>query len=148
MIGFVSAISSALAVIVLVVIATLLAFVQAIMPTTGLVRINDVKYRYVMESSYIEPQLIREVILKTEVAGIDDRVISYQNGCTYGFNSSERQMTEISTYNYITMTQYFDDAIPVAPMYTIAEKEVFNTCFIDINLNPIEETQQEESANG
>ncbi|ROV59503.1 hypothetical protein EGH82_13465 [Vibrio ponticus] len=144
MIGFVSAISSALAVIVLVVIATLIAFVQAIMPETGLVKINDEKYRYVMESSYVDANLIREVIMQSEVIDIDQRVISYQNGCNYGFNSTQRQMEEIGTFNYIKMTQYFADSVPVAPMFTIEESEMFNTCFIDINLSPlVSETIQE-----
>lgn len=136
MIGFISAISSALAVIILVVISSLLAFVQAMMPATGIVRLSDVKYRYVMESSYINPELIREVIIQSENIGIGDRVISYQNGCNYGFNANERQMLEISTFNYISLAQYFDGTVPIESMYLFEEKEVLNSCFIDINLSP------------
>lgn len=148
MIGFISAISSALAVIILVVISSLLAFVQAMMPSTGIVRLSDVKYRYVMESNYIDADLIRSVIIKSKELGIAGKVISYQNGCSYGFNANERQMLEISTFNYITLTQYFDGTVPVNPMYTFEENEVINSCFIDINLSPITTKTSEESNNG
>ncbi len=147
MIGFVSAISSALAVIILVVISSLLGFVQAMMPASGIVRLSEVKYRYVMESSYLNADMIREVIIQSDILGIGDRIISYQNGCNYGFNAEERQMTEISTFNYISLTQYFEGTVPVESMYTFVEKNVINSCFIDINLSPLKKTMAQDKDN-
>ena len=60
MIGFVSAISASLAIIILVVISSLIGYVQSIMPAKGLIKIDELTYRYVMEGKFIEDKLIEE----------------------------------------------------------------------------------------
>ena len=89
MIGFVSAISASLAIIILVVISSLIGYVQSIMPAKGLIKIDELKYRYVMEGKFIEDKLIEEVVVQIENAGLASRVVSYQTGCNYGTNISK-----------------------------------------------------------
>jgi hypothetical protein len=135
MIGFVSAISSALAVIILVVIASLLGYIQSILPPEGLVKISDVKYRYIMEGYYLNDKFLQQVVVEMENLGFSERVISYQTGCNYGFNTDERQMTEIPTFNYILLGQYFGETIPIESIIIDEQKNAINNCFIDINLS-------------
>lgn len=136
MIGFVSAISSALAVIILVVIASLLGYIQSILPPEGLIKINEVKYRYIMDGYYLENKFLQQVVVEVENLGLSDRVISYQPGCNYGFNTDERQMTEIPTFNYIILTKYFGETIPIDSIIIDEQSQAINNCFVDINLSP------------
>jgi hypothetical protein len=135
-IGFVSAISAALAIIILVVISSLVGYVQSIMPAKGLIQLTDTKYRYVMEGKYVDNRLIEEVILQFDNVGISNRILSYQTGCNYGFNTQEREMLEVATYNYLTLGQYFDTSVPVDKVNNYSEPESLNVCFIDVNLRP------------
>lgn len=137
MIGFVSAISASLAIIILVVISSLIGYVQSIMPAKGLIKVDDLKYRYVMEGKFINDELLQNVIIEIDNAGFASRVTSYQTGCTYGFNTKQREMLEVSTYNYLVLNQYFSNSIAISNINNFKADEVFNTCFIDINLRPI-----------
>lgn len=134
MIGFVSAISASLAIIILVVIASLIGYVQSIMPTKGLIKISDTKYRYVMEGKFVNNALIEEVILEIENVGVSNRVISYQTGCNYGFNSNSREMLEVATYNYLVINQYFLESMKIESVNNSENINSINTCYIDINL--------------
>jgi hypothetical protein len=136
MIGFVSAISASLAVIILVSLASLVAFVQSILPASGLVKINDNKYRYVMEGQFLKNDLIEEVVTQIYNHGLSARVETYQNGCNYGFNIDQQQSHQISTYNYIVMNGFFQESTPVLEIVEETEKSKINVCFIDINLKP------------
>jgi len=136
MIGFVSAISASLAVIILVSLASLVAFVQSILPASGLVKINDNKYRYVMEGQFLKNDLIEEVVTQIYNHGLSTRVDNYQNGCNYGFNVDQQQSHQISTYNYIVMNGFFQESTPVLEIVEETEKSKINVCFIDINLKP------------
>ena len=137
MIGFVSAISAALAVIVLVVIATLLSFIDSLLPPVGLVKISEVKYRYIMEGYYVNDRFLEGVVREMEHLDLSARIVSYQPGCFYGFNAGERSMTEIPTFNHIMMGQYFDSSVAIEPIITYAQTDIINRCFIDINLSEI-----------
>jgi len=136
MIGFVSAISASLAVIILVSLASLVAFVQSILPASGLVKINDNKYRYVMEGQFLKNVLIEEVVTQIYNHGLSSRVETYQNGCNFGFNIDKQQSHQISTYNYIVMNGFFQESTPVLEIVEEVEKGKINVCFIDINLKP------------
>lgn len=137
MIGFVSAISASLAIIILVVISSLIGYVQSIMPAKGLIKIDELTYRYVMEGKFIEDKLIEEVVVQIENAGLASRVVSYQTGCNYGFNTVEREMLEVSTYNYLVLNQYFQESMKIGNTNNYEALEVINTCYIDINLRPL-----------
>ncbi|MBR7889799.1 hypothetical protein J9B83_12740 [Marinomonas sp. A79] len=134
MIGFVSAISASLAIIILVVISSLIGYVQSIMPAKGLVKIDENKYRYVMEGKFVNPDLLELVVIEIESAGIASRVTSYQNGCSYGFNTKQREMEEVATYNYLVLNQYFQKSLKIDTINNYKADDVLNTCYIDINL--------------
>lgn len=134
MIGFVSAISASLALIILVSIASLVAYVQSILPAYGLVKINDDKYRYYMEGQFINQALLEEIVGQAYNLGISDRITSYQNGCLYGFNLNKDGADQVSTFNYIVMNQFFQDSVPVGNILAMVDESKMNTCFVDINL--------------
>lgn len=136
MIGFVAAISASLAVITLVVISSLIAYIESILPEKGLIKINDSKYRYVMDRQFVNSELISLVVIKVDevLAESKERVVSYQTGCTYGFSKSKREVEEVSTYNHLVLSQYFLESVPVINSNSFQEDEVINTCYIDINI--------------
>jgi hypothetical protein len=134
MIGFVSAISASLAIIILVSLASLIAYVQSILPSYGLVKISDDKYRYYMDGQFVKPALIEDIVTQAYNLGISDRITSYQNGCLYGFNLNQEAADQISTFNYITMNQFFQDSVPVGSILALLDESKINACFVDINL--------------
>ncbi len=137
MIGFISAISASLAIIILVVISSLVNYVQSIMPTHGLIKIDEFKYRYVMDGQYVDDSLLKSIVVDVESAGLANRVTSYQTGCSYGFNAQKRVVEEISTYNFLVLNQYFLDAITIDKTNNFQADDVVNTCHVDINLRPL-----------
>lgn len=136
MIGFISAISACLAIITLVVISSLIGYIQSITPSKGLIKIDDSKYRYIMEGKFVSDDLIKTVLLEIESIDLSSRVISYQTGCSYGFNTNKREVEEVSTYNYLILSQYFSGSISIDTTNNFEADEVINTCYIDINLRP------------
>lgn len=134
MIGFVAAITASLAVIILVVIASLIGFVQSIMPTKGIIKIDELTYRYNMVTPYVSREMLNELVLTVSDMSFSDRIKSYQNGCNYGFNASEYEMKHIATYNYIATNQYFSGSYPVDHITLYIETDKFNNCYIDIHL--------------
>lgn len=134
MIGFVSALSASLAIMVLVVLSALIGYVQSILPSTGMIKISENKYRYFQKTIYLDAPLINEVVLQVETLGMTNRVTSYQSGCDHGFNHSDRQAFEVSTYNYLTLNNYFGEKVKIGNINVMENIETFNTCYIDINL--------------
>jgi hypothetical protein len=134
MIGFVAAITASLAVIILVVIASLIGFVQSIMPTSGIMKIDTLTYRYNLKTPYLNREKLQDLVLTISDMSFSDRIKSYQTGCNYGFNANEYEMTQISTYNYIAIHQFFDGSYPIDHLNMVAEPEKMNNCFIDIHL--------------
>ena len=106
MIGFVSAITASLAVIILVVISSLIGFVQSIMPSTGMVKISQVTYRYNQQTPYINEDILHDLVVTAEKMQISSRIKAFQIGCNYGFNASQYEMKHIATYNYIVINKY------------------------------------------
>ncbi|WP_375749702.1 hypothetical protein [Vibrio sp. HN007] len=134
MIGFVAAISASLAVIILVVIASLIGFVQSIMPTSGIIKIDEDTYRYNFKTPYVTRELLTELVLTIGDMSFSDRIKSYQIGCNYGFNTTEYEMTRIATFNYIATNQFFDNSYPVDNIVVEEEPERMNSCHMDIHL--------------
>lgn len=134
MIGFVAAISASLAVIILVVIASLIGFVQSIMPTTGLIKIDEYTYRYNQQTPYVTRELLTDLVLTVGDMSFSNRIKSYQIGCDYGFNANEYEMTRIATFNYIATNQFFSESYPVENAKVELEGEKMNSCHIDIHL--------------
>ncbi|WP_413283051.1 hypothetical protein [Vibrio sp. MA40-2] len=148
MIGFVAAITASLAVIILVVISSLIGFVQSIMPTTGIIKIDELTYRYNQKSPYVSKEILQDLVLTANDMSFGDRIKSYQNGCSYDFNANEYEMRHIATYNYIATHQFFDGAFPVEHIKIIAESEKINSCFIDIHVYPKAEGQIDDTVSG
>tara|TARA_B110001469_G_C9275814_1_gene153279 strand:+ start:71 stop:499 length:429 start_codon:yes stop_codon:yes gene_type:complete len=134
MIGFVSALTASLSVIILVVLAALIGFVESILPETGLIKVNDYKYRYIQENPFIQEDLINKVLLEIESMKLLDDVKSYQVKCQFGYNQNYRQASEIATFNYLAITNYLGDNVLVGNIDIIESKEGLNTCFIDVNI--------------
>lgn len=134
MIGFVAAITASLAVIILVVIASLIGFVQSIMPTTGVVKIDEFTYRYNLKTPYVNQEILQELVLTVSDMSFSDRIQSYQNGCNFGFNANEKEMKHIATYNYIMTHQFFAGSYPVDHINIISQNKKMNSCFIDIHV--------------
>ncbi|MDV7105620.1 hypothetical protein R3X26_14530 [Vibrio sp. TH_r3] len=149
MIGFVAAITASLAVIILVVISSLIGFVQSIMPTTGIIKIDELTYRYNQKSPYVSKEILQDLVLTANDMSFGDRIKSYQNGCSYDFNANEYEMRHIATYNYIATSQFFGDSFHVDHIKVIAEPEKINSCFIDIHVSPqVDEKNDDINNNG
>ncbi|GLO63423.1 hypothetical protein MACH09_39310 [Vibrio sp. MACH09] len=144
MIGFVAAISASLAVIILVVIASLIGFVQSIIPTTGLVKIDELTYRYNMQTPYVTRELLTDLVLTVGDMSISDRIKSYQTGCNYGFNTNEYEMTRIATFNYIATNQFFAGSYPVDNIKVVSQQDKMNSCYIDIHIFAEKEGENNE----
>lgn len=136
MIGFVAAITASLAVIILVVISSLIGFVQSIMPSTGLVKIDDLTYRYNLKASYVNHEILKDLVLTVDSMSFHSHVKSYQAGCTYGFNTNEYEMKRIATFNYIAVNQFFSGLYPIENIKLETQPDKMNNCFIDIHLLP------------
>ncbi|WED20667.1 hypothetical protein L3Q72_08385 [Vibrio sp. JC009] len=138
MIGFVAAITASLAVIILVVISSLIGFVQSIMPTTGLIKIDEVTYRYNLQTPYVSREVLKDLVLTVDGMSFNDRVKSYQTGCNFGFNTNENEMVHIATFNYISLNQFFAGSYPIEHINVVSQDDRMNSCFIDIHLFPEE----------
>lgn len=134
MIGFVSALSASLAIMVLVVLSALIGYVQSILPSSGMIKINEYKYRYFQTTIYLDAPLINEVVMQIEQLGMTNQVESYQSGCDFGFNHNDRQAFEVSTFNYLTLNNYFGEKVKIGNINVLENKETFNACYVDINL--------------
>ena len=133
MIGFVSAITASLAVIILVVISSLIGFVQSIMPSTGLVKVDGQTYRYNQVSPYISQEILRDVVLTINDMSFSDQIKSFQIGCNHGFNASQYEMKHIATYNYIVINKFFAGSYPIDSIKVVSEPNKMNNCFIEIH---------------
>lgn len=136
MIGFVAAITASLAVIILVVIASLIGFVQSIMPTSGLIKIDELTYRYNLQTPYVSQEILKDLVLTVNDMSFGHRIKSYQTGCNYGFNTNEYEMKRIATFNYIATNQFFSGGYAVDKINIETQTEKMNNCFIDIHLFP------------
>jgi hypothetical protein len=134
MIGFIAAISGVLAIIVLVTIANFLTFVASIMPANGLIKIDEFKYRYVMEERFVTSRLLDSLVENVYDFGLTDNIKNFQNGCNYGFNYDKNGAENISTYNYIVMQDYFRTSYKIDSILIEVDMDRFNVCYIDINL--------------
>lgn len=138
MIGFVSALSASLAIIILVALAALIAYVNSILPAVGLIQVSETKYRYIQADTYTTPALLNDIVIKVDQLGLSPRVTSYQAGCNYGFNLEHRTADEVATYNYLTMGKFFGQTVKMGSIEMYQEKEKINACFVDINVTKFE----------
>lgn len=146
MIGFVAAITASLAVIILVVISSLIGFVQSIIPTTGIVKIDENTYRYNMKSPYITHSLLQDLVVIISDMSFSNRIKSYQTGCNYGFNVDQDEMKRIATYNYLAVNQFFAGTFPIDYIVVSEQDDKMNNCYIDMHLYAESDIQSQTNA--
>jgi hypothetical protein len=137
MIGFVCAISSSLAVIILITISSLLGYLNSILPSTGFKKINETHYQYITGNVFLGGDAMVKLTI-----GIDDLeknnnmiLLSHRTVCNYGFNRSEREMAEIVTFNFLKIKQYYREDPRVLNAKTENHDSGINYCYVDINFN-------------
>jgi hypothetical protein len=137
MIGFVSAISSALAVIILITITSLLGYVNSFLPKTGLQKINDYHYNYIMGGMFVGQERLNSLTLKVaELEAANNMVLATSRPvCNFGFNRPEREMNEVATFNFIKTKQYYRGEVNVLNIRTEEYNGGFNYCYLDIRFS-------------
>lgn len=134
MIGFVSAISGALAVIILMTVSALVGYIDSIAPRVGLAKISDLQYAYVMKNIFIRNDSMVEFSLI--VSDIEEKekisLNSVKIVCNYGFNLSEREVDEILTYNYVRLNLWYKDTVDVEKVNSIYYGQAINYCEINM----------------
>jgi hypothetical protein len=131
--GFVGAISASLAVIILIAVSSLVAYVDAIAPRVGLSKISDLHYRYVMKNVFVRNDSMVELSLL--ISDIEEKEkISLQvvkPMCNYGFNMSQREIEEIVTYNYIKLNLWYKETVDVEKVDSFYLDNSINYCQMD-----------------
>jgi hypothetical protein len=135
--GFVGAISASLAVIILIAVSSLVAYIDAIAPRVGLSKIADLQYSYVMKNIFVRNESMVELSLI--VNGIEEKqkiaLNSVKLNCNYGFNLSEREVDEIVTYNYIKLNLWYKETVNVEKVNSSYFPDAINFCQIDLVFN-------------
>jgi hypothetical protein len=137
MIGFVSAISASLAVIILITVSSLLGYVNSILPKKGIKKIDETHYQYIMGNVFVGQKplnqltvLISEMEVTNEITLISSRPI-----CNFGFNRPEREMIEIATFNFLKIKQYYGAEVNVLDIKTESYESGFNFCYFDMRFS-------------
>jgi hypothetical protein len=134
MIGFVCAISASLAIIILITISSLLGYINSVIPKEGLLKISEFHYNYTMDNVFIQASVLAEMTLAIDSLELsnDFDLKYYRAGCNYGFNRVENEMTEIATFNFVRIHQFYGDQVNVEPVEVRYYDEGINTCYIDV----------------
>jgi hypothetical protein len=87
-----------------------------------------------MDNVYIQESVLAELTLFINSYELSNnlKLKSYRPGCNYGFNRVENEMTEIATFNFIGIHQFYSDKINVEPIEVRSYDEGINTCYIDV----------------
>jgi hypothetical protein len=134
MIGFVSAISASLAVIILITVSSLLGYVNSILPKKGIKKIDETHYQYIMGNVFVGQEPLNQLtLLISEIEEKNDVVLmSNRPVCNFGFNRSEREMIEIATFNFLKIKKYYGDQVNVLRIHTEEYEAGFNYCYLDV----------------
>jgi hypothetical protein len=139
MMGFVSAISASLAVIVLITVSALLGFISSIMPQHGIKRVDDYQYILVLKYEFISEKGLQE--LSDHVANIElenqMKLKSVKPLCNYGFDRPEREMQEIVTFNFLILEKYYlTGDVVVKNSLASSYNQGVNYCSVYIEFEP------------
>jgi|GEM_PF-5948458 len=134
MIGFVSAISASLAVIILITVSSLLAYVSSILPKTGIKQIDDTHYQYVMGNIFVSHKTLSELsLLVTDIEVANSiTLVSHRPVCNFSFNRPEREMLEVATFNFLSLKQFYSGEIDVLDIAIESYDSGFNFCYLDM----------------
>lgn len=134
MIGFISVFSSALAVTILLVVTALIMFIQSILPTYGLIKIDSNQYRYIIDGEFANHVNLGHMLMNLEEIGIINKVKSMTPGCEYGFNIEDRKSKEIATFNYFAVNEFIEDKFKIKEIGNESNIQKLNSCYIDIEV--------------
>lgn len=134
MVGFIGALSSSLAILILVFITLLLGYIDSMLPEKSLFQLSEATYRYPLQSYFItdafKPEM--EDLIKNHQNNTKQTVKSVNIGCTAGFDMSNESAMNIMVYNTIKLTS-FNLSVPVIMEREVTDKpEQLNYCFIDL----------------
>ena len=90
MVGFIGALSSSLAILILVFITLLLGYIDSMLPEKSIFQLSEATYRYPLKSYFItnafKPEM--EDLIKNHQKNTKQTVKSVKIGCTAGFDMS------------------------------------------------------------
>ena len=134
MIGFVSAISASLAVIILITVSSLLGYVNSILPKKGVKKIDDTHYQYVMGNIFVREEALNQLTLLVSEIESENNIVLQSNRpvCNFGFNRPEREMIEVATFNFLKIKQYYGDEVSILGVKTEEYEAGFNFCYLDV----------------
>jgi len=137
MIGFVSAISASLAVIILVTVSSLLGYVGSILPKTGIKKIDETHYQYIMDNVFVGISSLDTLTLTIDALETKNNIAleSHRPVCNFGFNRSEREMVEIVTFNFLKINQYYEEDVQVLSAKTEVYDLGINYCYLDLKFS-------------
>jgi hypothetical protein len=138
MMGFVCAISAALCIIILITISSLLGYVQSIIPTQGLIKIDELHYYFSTEDTLFQLDGLREITLAINSLETEKKIklSSMRPGCNFGFNRKQKDMAQTATFNYIRINKFYQNDIQntfsIQPIKVDNYEQGINTCYVDL----------------
>jgi hypothetical protein len=134
MIGFVCAISASLTIVILITISSLLGYIDSMIPKHSLTKVSEFHYHYSMDSVFIEESALKNLTLLVNSLEVNNqlRIMSYRPGCNFGFNRSEKEMTEIATFNFIRMEQFYKNKFSIQSIKIDTYSNGINNCYVDV----------------
>lgn len=133
MVGFIGALSSSLCILILVFITLVVGYIDSLIPSSVMQKIDENTYRYPVKTYYVSTDIIDEVDQKIiELKEKEKFETGYlQVGCEGGFDIDLKSADNIMVFNTIKMNSHQYN-IPVI-MYdgpTVSEHSL-NYCYID-----------------
>jgi len=138
MIGFVCAISAALCIIILITISSLLGYIQTVIPTQGLNKIDELHYYFSTEDTLFQRDGLREITLAVNTLETENKftLSSLRPGCNYGFNRTQKYMAQTATFNYIRINKFYqndlENTFTIQPIKIDNYEQGINTCYVDL----------------
>ncbi len=133
MVGFIGALSSSLCILILVFITLLLSYINSILPSPSLFKINESTERLPIKTYFISNETKDEITRIIDELSTDEKTKpnTITLGCSYGFDLDKNIANNISIYNAIKLNS-FDIKLDIKthqdPIY---KDDVLNYCFLD-----------------
>lgn len=133
MVGFIGALSSSLCILILVFITLLLSYINSMLPSSSLFKINASTERLPIKTYFLSVEIKDEV--KDIISKLSENETTRPNtimvGCTYGFDIGESTANNISIFNAIKINSFNLDLNIKVLKDPIYKKDVLNYCFVD-----------------
>lgn len=133
MVGFIGALSSSLCILILVFITLLLSYIDSMLPSSSMFKINESTNRFPIKTYFITDQLKDEITDAINIISIDSdkkpNLITV--GCTFGFDINNDIANNIMVYNAIKLSSFNINTDIQALQKPIYKDDVLNYCFLD-----------------